>query len=200
MPGARARNMSTILSLRATQADVGRTVLHLSLWDAATGGNFLMSFLIHEDSFSDMPNQGVQPLILEAQYRIRHRDLNIVQTSISTLNDANVPVNMKYHETPAMAERALKGRLAGPLFIQFHWGTPGPDGTNGVINGIGRVEISGSDFRIRQFISGDGSIPAHTDTGTVDGVWGPDPGHDDHGDGPSNQPGSHTDDFGSGAG
>ena len=185
MPGARARNLASILSLRATQADVGKTVSHISLWSALTGGDFLMGFPIHRESFP--PDFVPVALVLEAQYRIPRSDLNLVQTAITDPNGM-------YHETFYMAERSMRGRLVGGFFIQFHDGAPGSVGTSNVIVGIGRVGVTADQLQVFRFASGDGSIPDHVDSVNNDPI-GPDPGHDDHSDGPT-----HNDDFGEGAG
>lgn len=187
MPGASAVNVGNLDSARATAADVGKTVSHVSLWSALTLGDFLVWFPIHANSFGEHAN-AVQELVAEAQYRIAHRDLRLTQAATQNLDAAQGTV---YLETIKMAERAINGRINGDIFVQFHDGNPGSAGTANVIAGLGRVQVDS--FSVFPFSSADGSVPEHEDDGTVNEPIGPDPGHDDHGDGVT-----HNDEFGAG--
>ena len=50
----------------------------------------------------------------------------------------------------AMAERAVRGRIAGGVWVQFHTGAPGAQGTDNVITELGRVQIAQAGFTVTQ--------------------------------------------------
>ena len=51
-------------------------------------------------------------------------------------------------ETEAMAEKAIRGRISGTLYLQFHTGVPGANGTDNVLPGLPRVAIGEADWTV----------------------------------------------------
>ena len=125
---ATAKNTNIVRSIATPAGAVGDDCTYISLWDAEVNGNFLQSQQISTDP---------APLALGERYEIAAEALVITQPA-----GAN--------ETAAMAERAVRGRIAGGVWVQFHTGAPGNAGTDNVIDELGRVEIAQADFTVAQ--------------------------------------------------
>ena len=52
------------------------------------------------------------------------------------------------NETEAMAMRKLTGAVAGGLWVQFHTGDPGANGTSNAISELGRVQVTQAQWTI----------------------------------------------------
>ena len=125
---ATAKNTNVVRSIAAPAGAVGDDCTHISLWDAQQNGNFLQSQQISTDPAA---------LALGERYEIAAEALVINQPA-----GAN--------EAAAMAERAVRGRIAGGVWVQFHTGAPGAQGTDNVIAELGRVEIAQGGFTVAQ--------------------------------------------------
>lgn len=125
---ATAKNTNVVRSIAAPAGAVGDDCTHLSLWDAQQNGNFLQSQQISTDPAA---------LALGERYEIAAEALVINQPA-----GAN--------ESAAMAERAVRGRIAGGVWVQFHSGAPGAQGTDNVIAELGRVQIAQGGFTVAQ--------------------------------------------------
>ena len=125
---ATAKNTNVVRSIAAPAGAVGDDCTHISLWDAQQNGNFLQSQQISTDPAA---------LALGERYEIAVEALVINQPA-----GAN--------ESAAMAERAVRGRIAGGVWVQFHTGAPGAQGTDNVIAELGRVEIAQGGFTVAQ--------------------------------------------------
>ena len=120
-----ARNNAVVLSAEATSALVNEDATIITLWDASTGGN-----LLQEITISNNPDA----LVLNARYQIAANAIALTQ-----------PVGTGEQEE--MAKRALRGRVAGGVWVQFHDGAPGTAGTANVI-ALARVQIQESQFTV----------------------------------------------------
>ena len=125
---AQAENTAVVLFQAAPAASVGEDCTHVSLWSALTGGDFLQS-----QSISTNPS----PLALGEQYEIAAGALVLDQAA---------PTN----GTEDMAERAVRGRILGGVWVQAHTGAPGGNGTNNVLPGLARVAIAQAGFTVSQ--------------------------------------------------
>ena len=125
---ATAKNTNTVRSIAAPAGAVGDDCTHISLWDAAAAGNPLQSQAISTDP---------DALALGERYEIAAEALVIGQPAAA-------------NETAAMAERAVRGRIAGGVWVQFHTGAPGANYTDNAIGELVRVEIAQADFTVAQ--------------------------------------------------
>ena len=125
---ATAKNTNVVRSIAAPAGAVGDDCTHISLWDQQQNGNFLQSQQISTDPAA---------LALGERYEIAAEALVINQPA-----GAN--------EAAAMAGRAVRGRIAGGVWVQFHTGAPGAQGTDNVIAELGRVEIAQAGFTVAQ--------------------------------------------------
>ena len=125
---ATAKNTNVVRSIAAPAGAVGDDCTHISLWDAQQNGNFLQSQQISTDPAA---------LALGERYEIAAEALVINQPA-----GAN--------ESADMSERAVRGRIAGGVWVQFHSGAPGAQGTDNVIAELGRVQIAQGGFTVAQ--------------------------------------------------
>ena len=115
---ATARNETTVTSAAAQAAQVGNDCTHISLWDAAVGGN-----LLGQKAITGNP----APLALGEKFEIAAGALVLTVTKAADATDE-------------MARRAAAGQVAGGVWVQYHTGAPGAAGTDNVI-GIARTSI-----------------------------------------------------------
>ena len=120
-----AANSNAVRSIGAPQGAVGDDCTDISLWSQENGGDFLQS-----QSISTNPS----PLALGERYEFAAGALVI-----------NQPVGTD--DTEAMARRAVRGRIAGGVWVQYHAGAAGANGTDNVIQ-LGRVNIAQSNFTV----------------------------------------------------
>ena len=125
---AKAANTNIVLFKAAPQTAVGEDCTHVSLWTALTSGSFLQAMAI-----STNPSA----LSLGEQYEIAALALAIVQPAATG-------------ESAAGAERAVRGRILGGVFVQGHTGAPGASGTDNVLTDIPRVNIAQGAFTVTQ--------------------------------------------------
>lgn len=123
---ATAKNTNTVLFSITTSALAGTDATHVSLWDAATGGNYL-----DQQSLGNNPDA----LVLGERYEIKADKIIITQ-------------NKAANESDEMAIRAIRGRIKNGVYVQVHTGAPGANGTNNVISGIARVHIPENGFTV----------------------------------------------------
>ena len=119
---ATAKNNVVIQSIAAPAGAVGSDCTDVSLWDAATGGNFLAT-----QSISTNP----AALVLGEKYEFAVNALVLNQPQATD-------------EQAEMAIRALKGKVGTSFYIQFHTGAPGSNGTANVISDLGRKQVTAS--------------------------------------------------------
>ena len=125
---ATAKNTNIVRSIAAPAGAVGDDCTHASLWDAAQNGNLLGTKAISTDP---------DALALGEKLEIAAEALVL-----------NAPAGAD--ETAAMAERAARGKVAGGVWVQFHTGAPGANGTDNVIDELGRVAIAQADWTVAQ--------------------------------------------------
>ena len=122
---AYARNNAVVLSAAATSALVNVDADRVTLWDASTGGN-----LLQEITFKNNPNA----LVLNARYQLNANALVLKQPTGTG-------------ETEEMAKRALRGRIAGGVWMQFHTDAAGTAGTANRVN-LARVQLTQAQFTV----------------------------------------------------
>ena len=120
-----AVNTAIVTSVGAPAGAVGDDCTHVSLWSAAVDGDYL-----HSQAISTNPDA----LTLGAQFQIAADELVINQAAAA-------------NEQNAMVIRKLNGAIAGGVWIQYHTGAPGADGTDNVI-AIARTEIAESAWTV----------------------------------------------------
>ena len=125
---ATAKNTAAIESPPASGAAIGKDCTHITLWDREVGG-----VALGDKAISTNPDAlaAGQPLQIAAEA--------LVLTQ---------PVSAD--ETPAMAVRALEGRVSGGLWVQWHEGPPGPSRTDNVIPVLGRSQILEAGWTIQE--------------------------------------------------
>ncbi len=123
---ARAINTDTIESIAAPAGAVGQDCTHVTLWSGAVGGSLLWAKAISTNP---------APLALGEPYQAAAGAL--------VLDQPTGP-----GETEAMAVRAIGGRIAGTLYLQFHTGAPGAAGAANVLPGLPRVAIGDADWTV----------------------------------------------------
>ncbi len=125
---ASATNTNEVLSIATPAGAVGDDCTWVSGWDAETGGNFLF-----RKSISTNP----APLALGDRYRLQAGTLTLVY-------------NPSVDETDDMAERAIRGKIANGMWIQYHTANPGSSGSSNAISELGRTNIAQSAFTVAQ--------------------------------------------------
>ena len=125
---ATAKNTNIVRSIAAPAGAVGDDCTHISLWDAANAGNLLGTKAISTDP---------DALALGEKLEFAAQTLVI-----------NQPAGAD--ETAAMAERAVRGKIAGGVWVQFHTGAPGANGTDNVISELNRVAIAQAAWTVAQ--------------------------------------------------
>ena len=125
---ATSKNTNAVQSIAAPAGAVGDDCTHVSLWDAVQNGN-----LLGPKAISTNPDA----LALGEKLAIA------VEALVLT-----TPVGVD--ETAAMAERAARGKVGGGVWVQFHTGAPGANGTDNVIDELGRVAIAQADWTVAQ--------------------------------------------------
>ena len=123
---AQASNTLAIQSPQAPLGAVGSDCTQASLWESQFGTGFLQS-----QALGNNP----APLVLGEVFEIAPGALIIEQ-----LPGTN--------ETELMAIRALRGRITGGIWVQFHTGNPGSTGTDNVISELGRILITQDNFTL----------------------------------------------------
>ena len=125
---ATAKNTNIVRSIAAPAGAVGDDCTHISLWDAQQNGNLLGTKAISTDP---------DALALGEKLEFAAETLVI-----------NQPAGAD--ETVAMAERAVRGKIAGGVWVQFHTGAPGANGTDNVISELNRVAIAQAAWTVAQ--------------------------------------------------
>ncbi len=123
---AQATNTNAIESIAAPAGAVGQDCTHVTLWTAAAAGALLWSRAITTNP---------DPLALGEPYQAAAGALVIDQPTGPG-------------ETEAMAARGIRGRIAGTLYLQFHTGAPGANGTGNVLPALPRVAIREADWTV----------------------------------------------------
>lgn len=123
---AQAANNVAIQSAAASGGVIGKTASHLSLWTASTGGSLLRSAAIG----------GTPPGALTSGQRLQIASGDLVIT-----------YNTATGETEASARRAAAGAVAGGVWVQWHEGAPGSNGTDNVI-ALDRVQVTQAQFTV----------------------------------------------------
>ena len=125
---AEAKNSGIVRSVAAPAGAVGDDCTIVTLWDAESGGNFL-----REIAITGNPS----PLALGQSYEIEAETLIIRQ-----------PVSADGKESEEMARRAVRGRVAGGVWVQYHTGSPGSDRDQNVITELGRTYVAEANFTV----------------------------------------------------
>ena len=121
---ATASNTNVVLSAAAAAAAVGEDATWINAWNAATGGDSLG----RQDIST---NPGV--IVLDARYRFAIGALVFTQPE-------------GVGETNHLSERSVRGKVEGGVWVSYHNGDPGPNGTANLISGIARTAIAAADF------------------------------------------------------
>ena len=119
-------NTSAVQSEAAPAGAVGDDLMWVSLWDALTGGTFL-----HRQSISNDPD----PLALGERFNIAAGVMKLIQPTGTG-------------ETEAMAERKIRGAILGGVWIQWHTGNPGTNGTTNIITELARTPVAQNAFTL----------------------------------------------------
>ena len=120
-----ARNNAIIQSAQAQAAQAGEDATIVTLWDAATSGNLLQQLTITGNP---------DALVVDARYRLAVGAL-VIEQKVAT------------GETQEMAKRALRGRVSGGIWIQWHDGAPGTAGTSNVV-ALARTQVTQAQFSV----------------------------------------------------
>ena len=120
---ATATNNAVITSAAAQSGQVGDDATFISLWSAVTGGDFLRREGIDNNPAALALGQSFQFAIGELVFT-------------DTEDSAN-------GETNDMAVRGIRGKFDGTVYIQWHSGDPGANGTANVI-GLARTALADS--------------------------------------------------------
>ena len=123
---ARGENTNTIESIAAPAGAVGQDCTQVTLWPQAATGTLLWAQAISTDPTA---------LALGEKYEIAAGAIVLTQPTGPG-------------ETEAMAQRAIRGRIEGTLYLQFHTGAPGVRGTGNVLPGLPRVAIGEADWTV----------------------------------------------------
>ena len=123
---ATATTTTTIQSVPTPAGAVGDDCSVITLWDAETNGELLQEITISTDP---------APLVLNEIYEIAAGAIVLTQ-----------PVGVG--ETEEMAKRGLRGRILGGVWIQYHTGAAGNDGTANVISELGRSQATQANFSV----------------------------------------------------
>ena len=123
---ATARNNTAVSSIAAPSGAVGDDSTIVSFWTTETGGDYL-----DDGTISTNPDA----LALGDTYSIAVNAITFTQ-------------NPTGNETEAMAMRKLTGAVAGGLWVQFHTGDPGANGTSNAISELGRVQVTQAQWTI----------------------------------------------------
>ena len=125
---ATAKNTNIVRSIAAPAGAVSDDATHITLWTAQAAGDLLLTLEITTNP---------DALALGDKYEIAAEALVLTQAAAAD-------------ETAAMAERAVRGRIAGGVWVQFHTGAPGAAGTDNVIAELGRVQIPQAAWTVAQ--------------------------------------------------
>ena len=123
---ATARNNVAVSSIAAPTGAVGDDATIVSFWTTETGGSYL-----DDGTISTNPDA----LALGDTYSIAINAITFTQ-------------NPTGNETEAMAMRKLTGAVSGGLWLQFHTGDPGNNGTSNAIGELGRVQVTQAQWTI----------------------------------------------------
>ena len=123
---ATARNNTAVSSIAAPSGAVGDDSTIVSFWTTETGGDYL-----DDGTISTNPDA----LALGDTYSIAVNAITFTQ-------------NPTGNETEAMAMRKLTGAVSGGLWVQFHTGDPGANGTSNAISELGRVQVTQAQWTI----------------------------------------------------
>ena len=123
---ATGTTINAIQSVPTPAGAVGDDCTIVTLWDAELNGNFLQEITI-----STNPDA----LVLNEIYEIAAGAIVLTQ-----------PVGVG--ETEEMARRGLRGRVSGGLWVQYHTGAAGVNGTANVITELGRSQATQTNFNI----------------------------------------------------
>ena len=139
MARVEASNSNELLSEAAQQGAVTEDCTHISLWDGdriERNGRPIGRFL-ESNVITNNPDQ----LSLGERFRISIGGLVLTQP---------VATSGVLLSTLTMAERAIRGKILGGVWVQFHKGDPGPDGTAMQITDMARLAIPQDDWTITQ--------------------------------------------------
>ena len=120
---ANASNTNVVESAAAPASAVGMDCTHVNLWDALAIGNSLWQQAI-----------STNPDALALGDRLQFAIGALVITENEGIGESN-----------HMAERGVRGKVAGGVWVSYHIGAPG-DGTANLIPGIARTPIVAAGF------------------------------------------------------
>ena len=123
---ATATTINTIQSVPTPLNAVGADCTIITLWDSETNGEFLQEITIFSNPAA---------LVLNEIYEIAPGGIILTQ-------------GVGSGETEEMARRALRGRILGGLWIQFHTAAAGTNGTVNAISDLGRVQATQANFTV----------------------------------------------------
>ena len=121
---ATAKNTAAVQSAGAPTGAIGEDASWINLWSALTGGNNL-----GRQAFSTNPDA----LELGDRYELAASALVLTQPEGSG-------------ETNHLSERKLRGAVAGGVWVSWHTGNPGANGTANPVTGIARTPVVAGNF------------------------------------------------------
>ena len=121
---ATAVNTAAVQSAPAPSGAVGEDATWINLWDALAGGNNL-----GRQAISTNPD----PLALGDRYELSAGALVLTQPEGTG-------------ETNHLSERKIRGAVSGSVWVAWHTGDPGADGTANPVTGIARTPIAATNF------------------------------------------------------
>ena len=121
---ATAKNTVAVQSAAAQSGAVGEDATWINLWSALTGGNNLGRQAITGNPAA---------LALGDRYELAADALVFTQPDGAG-------------ETNHMSERKLRGAILGGVWVSWHTGDPGVNGTDTPVTGIARTPIAAANF------------------------------------------------------
>jgi len=116
--------------------DASRSITHFTGWDAAAGGNWLTTIDVGDRALT----------ILGQTVSIPAEMLVLTQPEVGY--DGSGAESGRIG--PAMAERMVRGAIAGGTWWQAHYGAPGTNHTDNVLTELGRAAVAESEFTVER--------------------------------------------------
>ena len=125
---ARASNTNVVQSAAAGSGQAGQDATHIAIWNHAT--NTGASALLWRGTITTDPDALAQ----NDRYQFAAGALRLEYTAGTG-------------ETAAMEQRAVRGKIRGGIWISYHTGDPGANGTANLI-GIARTAVAENAFTV----------------------------------------------------
>ena len=134
---ATAVNTAAVSSIAAPAAAVGSDITHVNLWDAETGGNWLQEAAISTNPSALALGERLELAAGALEFEVAEEVYDTSGTLIATLS-------------PDMAERHVRGAIAGGVWIAWHTGLGGNNHTSNAVTSLGRTQNTEANFTVAQ--------------------------------------------------